>query len=189
MSSKRHLAYVILLAGLLILGLVPAKTFAQNTSPDSIVSVQINKDSASLIAGDWVEFNTILQNNGTTATPPLVAHLNIAAVEKGRYVDPEDWSPERTQYLEPIQPADSIRLHWKVHALVKGNFASFVTIVSPEESFVPVVSSSLLIHVKPDNILPLAEVIPVVTVVPVFPLALLLFSVAQARRRPVAIIT
>lgn len=180
MSSKRHLIYVILLAGLL---LAPVKTFAQSTLPDGIVSVQINKDSASLIAGDWVEFNTVLQNNGTTATPPLVAHLNIAAVEKGRYVDPEDWSPERTQYLEPIQPGDSIRLNWKVHALVKGNFASFVTIVSPEKSFVPVVSSSLFIHVKPDNILPMAEVIPVVAVVPIFPLALLLVSIARARRR------
>jgi hypothetical protein len=182
MSAKRQLVYVILLAGLRMFGLVPV-ALAQNPLADANVTVQINRESAALMAGDWVEFNTVLHNGGTTATPPLVVHLNIAAVKKGRHVDPEDWSPERTQYLAPIQPGDSVQLTWKLHALFEGEFATFVTIVSPEKSFLPVASSSSLVHVDPDNILPMAEVIPVVVVVPTVPLALLLFSIAHARRR------
>ena len=178
MNSKRYL----LVGFCLILCLAfTGNTKAQTT--DSPLKVQISQESASLLAGDWVEFNTILRNNSTMATPPLVAHLNIAAVEKGPYVDPEDWSPQRTQYLPPLAPGESVQLDWQVHALVKGEFAFFVTIVSPEKTFSPIVSPSLLAQVAPDNILPLNEVIPVVVIVPLFPLALFLFNSAQGWRQ------
>ena len=178
MNNKRHLLILICLSLWLSLTIdVKAQT------PDTPLNIQISQESATLLAGDWVEFNTILRNDNTTATPPLVAHLNIAAVEKGPYVDPEDWSPRRTQYLPPLGPGESAQLDWQVHVLVKGEFALFVTIVSPEKAFSSVVSPSLLTQVAPDNILPLDEVIPVVAVVPLFPLALLLFNSSQGWRQ------
>lgn len=185
MSNRRHPAIVILLFGLLAFSSSPA-VWAQDV-PGSDVSIQISQDTAAMVAGDWVEFNTVLHNEGESSTPPLVAHLNIAAVRRGRYVDPEDWSPERTKYVQQIQPGDSIELAWKVHALVEGEFATFVTIISPEGSFEPAVSKSLLLHVTPDNILPMSEVIPVVAIVPIFPLALVLWGVAKRRRRPLRV--
>lgn len=146
----------------------------------------MDRDSASLVAGDWVEFSTVLQNDGTTATPALVAHLNIAALDKGRYVDPEDWSPERTRYVAPIAPGDSTRLAWRVHALIEGSYAAFVTVVSADRSFAPVAGSLLVIQAEPDRILPLGEVIPTASLVPVFPLALFLFSIVHRRRHSAA---
>jgi hypothetical protein len=181
MKNARTLLSTLLSLILLILPSISVIQ-AQNTSGGN-VSVQISKDSAALVAGDWVEFTTLLRNDGAGATPPLVAHLNIAAVKRGRYVDPEDWSPKRTQYLPPLEPGDSHQLNWRVHALAEGEFASFVTVVSPEESFEPVVGKSLLLHVEPDNILPLSDVIPVVAVVPFFPLALLLWNTVRNRRQ------
>ena len=143
-------------------------------SSESTVSVQIDKDEAWLTAGDWVEFETTLQNTGTAPTPPLVAHLNIAAVQRGPYVDPEDWSSDRTRYLRPLSAGVSRDLTWKVHALLGGEFSAFVSIVSPEKDFAPAASPPLRLHVAPDNILPISDVIPVVALVPMFPLVLLL---------------
>jgi hypothetical protein len=174
--------YLILLGGLPLLGLAPV-AWAQNASTDGAVTVEISKESATLTAGEWVAFETMLRNGGATPTPPLAAHLSIAALAKGKHVDPEDWSPQRTQYLPPLQPGASVQLRWKLHTLFEGAFASFVTVVSAEESFPPALSSPLRLQVAPDNILPLKEVIPVVAVVPFFPLALLLFMVVYTRRR------
>lgn len=174
--------YAILLAGWLLVGLTPA-VWAQDSPSDATVTVRISKESAALAAGEWVEFDAVLRNHGATASPSLAAHLSVAALDKGLHVDPEDWSPRRTQYLPSLQPGESVRLTWKLHALFEGAFASFVTVVSTEESFQPAVSASLRLQVTPDNILPLKDVIPVVAAVPFFPLALLVFTVAYTRRR------
>jgi len=73
-----------------------------------------------------------------------------------------------------------------VHTLFEGDFAIYVTIVSQEKSFGPVGSPTLHIHAGPDNVLPLNEVIPVAVIVPLFPLALLLFTSRSKRNQRVA---
>lgn len=176
--KARQFAFVILLL-IAWLGLTSAIE-AQN---ESGLSIQISRQTVSMMAGDWATFNTRLHNGGQSASPPLVAHLNIAAVKQGPYVDPEDWSPQRTQYLPPLQPGETVEVVWQVHALTQGEFGAYVTIISPQASFEPVVSSTLLLQVAADNILPLNQVIPVVAAVPLFPLGLLLFSIGYARKQ------
>jgi hypothetical protein len=177
MKGKRYAFAILLIVAWFILTPIIG---AQN---ESGLSVQISHTTVSMMAGEWATFNTLLHNDGQSATPPLVAHLNIAAVKQGPYVDPEDWSPRRTQYLPPVQPGEMVEIIWQVHALTEGEFGAFVTIISPQASFEPVVSSTLLLQVAADNILPFNQVIPVVTVVPLFPLGLLLFSVGYARKQ------
>jgi len=171
-----------LVLGLLWFGSVSVARAQQSSGSD--VSVRISQESAALMAGDWITFTTVVSNESAQTTPPLVASLNITAVKTGPHVDPEDWSPQRTQYVRPLQPGESTTLEWQLHALLEGEFAAFVAIVSTEASFVPAVSQDLLLHMGPDNILPMNEVLPVVTFVPLFPLALLLWNVLRSRRRP-----
>ena len=178
MNNKHRL--MLLLSLFVWLGFAVAVQ-AQTTS--GTLSVQISQESAVLMAGDWVEFTTVLHNDSDTATPTLVAHLNIAAVKEGPYVDPEDWSPQRTQYLPPLAPGESVQLAWRVHTLINGEFAVYVTVVSPEPSFTTAASPSLLVQAMPDNVLPLNQVVPVVAIVPIFPLALLLFGTVRVRRK------
>lgn len=170
----------VLLAGLLFVTVVPV-AWAQDAPADAMVILRITKTEGAVTAGDWLEFDAVLRNQGSTATPPLAAHLSIAALTRGKHVDPEDWSPLRTQYLPPLQPGESVQLAWRLHALLEGTFASFVTVVSEDGSFRPVVSESLRLRVAPDKILPWKSVIPVVVVVPLLPLALLVLGVAYAR--------
>jgi hypothetical protein len=146
------------------------------------VSVQISRRSAAATAGDWVEFTTTLQNEGANVTPPLTVHLSIAPLAEEREVDPEDWSAHRTRFLSPLQPGESIELSWKLHALLEGSFAIFVSAISPEPSVPSSVSAALRLQVAPDDILPLDAVIPVVAIVPLLPLTLLIASLLQARR-------
>ena len=160
-------SFIVILGFLILIGnTIPsiAKTF----------TLHMDKTSAKITAGDWVSFHAILNNNTETTPENLVAHLNIAALIKGQYVDPEDWSTKRTQYLSAIQPGQTVKIPWKVHALIEGKFAVFVTLISDNPSFTNIVSQPLLIQVTPDKILPLNEVIPIIVLIPFLSLMLLI---------------
>ena len=186
MNLKHHIKAILLIWLMLLMSLTPVTASAQTSTTDGNVSVTIDQDSASIVAGDWITFHTVISNTGNSATPPLVANFNVASIHPGPHVDPEDWSPLRTQYIDTIQPGGSVELAWEVHTLFEGDFAIYVTIVSQEKSFVPVGSPTLHIHAGPDNVLPLNEVIPVAVIVPLFPLALLLFTSRSKRSQRVA---
>jgi hypothetical protein len=170
---------VLLVCGLL--GMV--STVQAQSAAGSGVSVQISRESVTMMAGDWANFETVLQNNGTAATPPLAVHLSIAAVETGHHVDPEDWSPARTQFLPSLSPGESLQLNWELHALFEGEFTAFVTVVSADGAFASTMGRPLRMHVTADNILPMSKVIPVVTAVPFLPLGLLLITGLYRRKQ------
>lgn len=182
MNMKNRKIFLGLRAGMFVIIGSTIPISAEISSSDDMVSVKIDMDSASVVAGDWVEFSTEISNLGQSKTPKLLAHLNIAAVVRGPYVDPEDWSPVRTQYIDPIKPGDSVTRFWEVHTLTDGDFAVFVTVVPSDGSFVPQVSPTLLIRAEPNDFLSLKDVLPVSVVVPLFPLMLLFYSFAKSRR-------
>ena len=177
--NKKFMLMVALLA--MLLGLVPVV----GAQAGDGITVAMSRETAVLVAGDWVEFTTTIRNNGSVATPPLIVHLSIAPVDILRHVDPEDWMPNMTQHLPALLSGESAQLIWRIHALFEGNFASFVTVLAEDGSLSPAVGAPLQIQVSPDNILPLKDVIPVAAVVPLFPLALLAFSVSKSRRRSI----
>jgi len=183
MTLKIFTQMSLLIALLSLVGLRSVTAFAQTAAMDGNVTVTIDKDSTSVVAGDWITFHTVISNTGDSATPPLVANFNVASIHPGPHIDPEDWSPLRTQYIEAVQPGESIELAWNVHTLFEGDFVVYVTIVSHEKSFGPVGSPTLHIQAGPDNVLPMNEVIPVVAIIPLFPLALLLFTVLSRRKQ------
>jgi len=186
MNLKILTKVILLIALIVLVSLMPVTASAQTSTADGNVTVTIDKDSTSVVAGDWVTFHTVISNTGDSATPLLVANFNVASIHPGPHVDPEDWSPLRTQYIDAIQPGESVELAWDVHTLFEGDFAIYVTIVSQEKSFGPVGSPTLHIHAAPDNVLPMNEVIPVAAIVPLFPLALLLFTGRSKRKQRAA---
>jgi hypothetical protein len=181
MTSKWRMIPILLAASLVLAGLL-LPTTAWGQVPQT-VSVQMSQDAASLLVGESVEFSTVLRNAGTDVTPPLVAHLNIASLKSGVYVDPEDWSSARTRYLAPLQPGDLVTVDWKVRALSEGDFATFVTLVAADPAFVPVTGAPLLIHTEPSKILPMGKVLPVVVLVPLVLFALVMVGIVQDLRR------
>ena len=93
------------------------------------VQVRVDRGRVALPIGHSFGFSSTLTNTGARATPELVAHLNIVGLDPGVYVDPEDWSSQRTRYLAPLRPGASTKLHWNVKAVTGGSAAVYVVVL------------------------------------------------------------
>ena len=151
--------------------------------PEQSLQIAIDLDYKTVNAGDEVEFNSVVTNNGTQESPPLNVAMNIVKTGKGDPVDPEDWSPERTQEVEPLAPGESAEQSWTVDAILEGDYMVYMTIIpkpdGPEATSQPVSSSGLHLTVKaftktnPGGVLPIAIGMPI---------ALILVSLLPRRR-------
>jgi hypothetical protein len=85
------------------------------------------------------------------------------------YVDPEDWSPSRSQQLS-LKPGESRKLTWEIQAVNAGHFAAYVVVV-PYGSKVAgnedLVTSPLVnVDVASRSTLTAGGALPVVVIVP-----------------------
>ena len=123
MNIKVGLMAAGLLVGLLLAGISPRALAVPTT-----VSVVMEPTRVSTVLGGRFTLETEVTNSGPAATGPLLAHLNVASIEGGVYVDPEDWAADRSQELE-LQPGETRRLSWEVQAVNSGSFAAYVVIL------------------------------------------------------------
>lgn len=131
------------------------------------VTVSADRTEVSTSIGRDFTFSTRVDNKGSTATPPLVAHLNVLSLRPGVYVDPEDWSSRRTVFLGPIPAGGSRSITWKVKAVNSGDIGIYVAVLPQSGAAQPPVTSQT-IHVRiaqrrtlnSGGILPLAAGIP-----------------------------
>jgi hypothetical protein len=80
--------------------------------------------------GDEVDFDTLLENHATEDSPPVIMAMNIIKLTStGDVVDPEDWSPERTQYVEFVPAEDELRQSWTIEAILKGDYVVYLVAV------------------------------------------------------------
>jgi hypothetical protein len=107
---------------------IPAGT-ASSRNP---VELWLSRTQVSTRLGESFRFSSTVRNDGGKTISGLVAHLNVVSLSKGVYVDPEDWSSQRTRYLAPLRPGQSAELPWKVTAVNGGRFAIYVVIVPSE---------------------------------------------------------
>ena len=94
-------------------------------------NLAVNVDHASIstkLGHDFLVRSTIT-NRGDTAADDLIAHLNVLSLRAGVYVDPEDWSSNRTRYLPPIAASGSTTLAWKMKAVNAGSFGVYVAVL------------------------------------------------------------
>lgn len=95
------------------------------------VSVALDRDRSEAGPGDKLEFVSTVTNDGGSPRSDLIAHLNVLTTDTDVYVDPEDWSPRRTQYLDELAPGESAELSWDVQAVTSGPLILFVSVTSP----------------------------------------------------------
>ena len=191
-QARAHAAVVLLLASLLALG-APRAALAQTAAPSVVglpmVEVSIDLDARTVKAGTPVLYKTVLANHGGTATPTLIVAMNIINLNaKGEIVDPEDWSPQRTQYTEPIAPGQSVSLDWRVNAILDGNYMIYMVVVPPPTSAAttshPIASPAIHLTVTPFTRLNPGGVLPFAIGGPLV-LALVIFLVYRHRHRQI----
>ncbi|WP_374969446.1 ABC transporter permease subunit [Terrabacter sp. BE26] len=180
------------LAGLLLVGGVAAalvvtpagRAQAAPTAAGQGLQVSVDLRYKTVNAGDEVEFTTVVTNAGATATAPLNVAMNIVKTGKGDPVDPEDWSPERTQQVDPLAPGESSEQSWTVEAILEGDYMVYMTVLpkprGPNATSEPVSSPGIHLTVRafektnPGGVLPVAIATPV---------ALMLIAVLPTLRR------
>jgi hypothetical protein len=146
------------------------------------VTVVMEPTELSTVLGERFTITTEITNTGTESTGTVLAHLNVASITGSVYVDPEDWSADRSQELE-LQPGETRSLAWEVQAVNSGSFAAYVVVLpfgntaSAAENLV--VSPLVKLEVAPRSTLNAGGALPVVLGVP----ALLGLITAASRLR------
>jgi ABC-type Na+ efflux pump permease subunit len=153
------------------------------------IEISIDKSDTVFRAGLPLLFNTIVTNKGAAASRPVIVAMNIINLNKqGEVVDPEDWSPQRTQYVEPLPPGQSATLSWRVNAILDGDFMVYmVAIPAPEgrdATSQPIASSGIHMTVTPYTKLNPGGVLPYAIGGPLV-LGLLISVVYRRRRRQI----
>jgi ABC-2 type transport system permease protein len=177
------------IAGLMLLSSVsPAKTFQTGTDPEPL-QISISMESKTVKASDSVFFDTVVTNNSTAASPTIFVAMNIINLEKaGEPIDPEDWSPQRTQSIDSLAPGETVTLSWRVNAILKGDVMIYmVAIPQPGGQNInshPVASPGIHLTVTPFTRLNPGGVLPYVIGAPLVVLVGI-YLLYRLRRREV----
>ena len=162
----------------------PASAQVQPVLPD--VTISLTKTEVSTQLGKVFQFSSTITNNADVETGALILNLNFVALNPKTFVDPEDWSSERTITMGSIAPHQSALRAWTVKPVIKGEVAAYVVALpkSPERAIRGSLASSpaIHIHVEERRALNPGGVLPVVLAVPAV-VALAFAGLLAARRR------
>jgi ABC-type multidrug transport system permease subunit len=186
-TKARSAIGLLVIAGLLVVSLLlTSPVYAFQGNQDLLIS--IDGDYQLVKVGDKVEFDTIISNSGLKASPSLIIAMNIINLDAiGEIVDPEDWSPERTQYIDSLAPGSSADLGWIIHPIQEGNFMVYMVLIpepsSAETATHPVASSGIHLTVTPFTRLKPKGVLPFAIGEPLFLLAITSFVYRRRRQQ------
>lgn len=171
-----------LLAALALLSLAAQPAVgASSATADGGVVVELDQSRADAGPGEKLSFVSTVRNTGDVPLEGYVAHLNILTTDESVYVDPEDWSPKRTQYLDTLAPGDSAEFTWEVQAVTSGPLILYVSVTSPDSDVVTS-SGPLNLTVGGQRAVDSATVMPLVLWMPAGVLVLLAGAFARRRR-------
>ena len=180
------IACALLVALLAAKAATSAPAFAQDPASPGDITVSVSKSEVSTLTGKTFTFTSEITNNGSSATPPLIANLDFVALDQGTYVDPEDWSPQRTLSVAPIAAGSSVTQTWTVKPVLEGDVAVYVVVLPEPPALAgagPLAASPAIpVHVEEHRTLNPGGVLPVVLAVPTF-LAVAFAGLRVARRR------
>jgi hypothetical protein len=128
--------------------------------------------------GEDFRFTSTIANPSSAPLSGLIAHVDVVSRDPDVYVDPEDWSSQRTRYLPPLAPGRSIEVPWRVKAVNSGHLAVYVTVLGAGR---PVTGPALDVRVASRTTIDAGGALPLAVGVP----ALLgLAAIGVRRRRP-----
>jgi hypothetical protein len=163
----------------LFVGLLCLLVAAPASAASSPVEVSLSRTQVSTRIGESFGFDSEIRNTGAQPLSGLVAHLNVAGLTSGIYVDPEDWSEDRTRFLSPLAPGESTSVGWNVKAVTGGRAAIYVVVLPRDAE--PAVSPEMTVEIADTKDLNSGGVLPLALGVPAF-LGALALMVGRRRR-------
>lgn len=129
-------------------------------------TVELDRTHVSTEIGGHFTFATTIRNTGGQPLQDLVAHLNVLSSDPGVYVDPEDWSSQRTRYLPTLPGHGSTRVTWNVQAVNSGHLTIYVTALPRYRGGTIAVSEPLRLEVAARRTLNSGGVLPLALGIP-----------------------
>lgn len=120
-----------------VLGAAPGAAADARFGAAQPVEVTMDRSSVTSVLGDRVTVRSTVANTGTAPTGRLLAHLDVVSLHNDVYVDPEDWSSDRTVDVEALQPGGRTTLAWTVQNVNAGEFDVYVVVLPAGPSFDP----------------------------------------------------
>lgn len=151
------------------------------------LQITIDMDYTVVKTGDKVEYNTVVTNNASEASSPLIVAMNVINLDaNGDVVDPEDWSPQRTQYIESLSTGQSASQHWIINTILDGDYMVYMVLIptptSREATSQPVATSGIHLTVTPFTRLNPGGVLPYAIGIPVLVLVVVILFYRLRRR-------
>lgn len=164
----------------LVLALAAAGSIRAGDAPGTL-SVTADRTQISTRLGHKFAFRTTIANTGAAPVRGLIAHLNVLSFDSSVYVDPEDWSSHRTDYLAPVPAGGSRTVTWRMQAVNAGRFAAYVAVLPRSGPKPPVTGPTIDVTVAKRTTLNPHGVVPLALGVPAL-LGLLMLGVRMRRR-------
>ena len=176
------------IAGLMMASLLLA-TPVSALQADQPLSISIDAEYNVGKTGDKIDFNTVVTNNASEASPALIVAMNVINLNAtGDVVDPEDWSPQRTQYIDSLAPGESANLGWIINTILEGDYMVYMTLIpepaGAESTSHPVTSAGIHLTVEPFTRLNPGGVLPFAIGGPVL-LLIITYFVYRRRRQQI----
>lgn len=183
---SRTLVNILVSVGIMIAAWV---TPALAQEADAALLITPSIEYQKLKTTDSIFFDTVVSNKGTEPSAPIIVAMNIINLDKeGDVVDPEDWSPQRTQYIDQLAPGEEVALPWRVNAILDGDYIVYM-VAMPQPAGAEATSQAVAskgIHLtvaaytklNPGGVLPYALAGPII-------LSLALMVVNQRRNRDI----
>jgi ABC-2 type transport system permease protein len=123
-------------------------------NPAEPLQISIDRRYEVTKTGDEFDFQTKVKNiDPHKQSGPLLVAMNIVNLGSGQPVDPEDWSPERTQAIDSLKPGQASELTWTIESILKGDYLIYMVVtpkpVGSTSTSQPVASSAIHLTVKP----------------------------------------
>src|SRR5215210_991068 len=195
-SSALMIVFILASASMLVLAgsSLAAKALAvenatQQSSPGETLRISIDRRYDVTKTGDEFDFKTLVKNDDPHGqSGPLVVAMNIINLGSGQPVDPEDWSPERTQTVGSLKPGQTSELTWTIESILKGDYLIYLVVTSKPAGSTstsrPVASSGIHLTVKPHTRLNPGGIMPFAIGTPIA-LTVVWLGLRALRRREV----
>jgi hypothetical protein len=130
-------------------------------------SITFDRSDVAVAVGD--RFTLTSMAAGADVSTPQIAHLNVVSLSPEVYVDPEDWSGQRSQPM-------AATLTWNLQAVNAGRFDVYVVIVPVTGTGPLAVSSPVHVTVTARRAISAGGALPVAITVPLLVAGALLLN-------------
>ena len=187
-DKLRRTIGLLMIAGLTVVSLLVSPVHALQGDQTEGYAISITNDFHQVKVGEKIEVGTAITNHTSQSSPPLVIAMNVINLDDaGAVVDPEDWSPERTQYIDSLRSGQSASLDWIINPIMEGNFMVYMVLIpetaSTETTGQPVASPGIHVTVTPFTGFRPSNILPIVIAEPIILLAITYFVYRRRRQQ------